>query len=153
MRRSNSPGPIAGVPLNIICSMKWETPVSPGLSLRDPTRKNVYRATLGMLWSSTSRTLRPFANVLTLTSSFLKAAGRDRDRAAKAATRSQARFLIRAPPPIIALIIPLSGAEGCRRRQHGAGRWGGGDAEGGVDPPRKGERRGYPEAPLDGAGA
>ncbi len=35
------PGPRLCVPLNIMCSMKWDTPVSPGRSLREPTRKNV----------------------------------------------------------------------------------------------------------------
>ena len=46
---SNILGPYFLAPLNIMCSKKWETPVAPGRSLREPILKKRYIATLGML--------------------------------------------------------------------------------------------------------
>src|SRR5438093_6843865 len=61
--RSYSLGGTCFDPLNIMCSKKWEMPVIPGASLRDPTRYHCQKVMVGTLWSSCVRTTRPFGSV------------------------------------------------------------------------------------------
>jgi hypothetical protein len=63
MVRSNSPGGYFFDPRNIMCSKKCESPVIPGRSFREPTRKNVYIARFGIEWSGQSTTRMPLASV------------------------------------------------------------------------------------------
>src|SRR6266571_7123935 len=61
--RSYSLGGTCFDPLNIMCSKKWEMPVMPGASLREPTRYHCQNVMVGTLWSSWVRTIRPFGSV------------------------------------------------------------------------------------------
>jgi hypothetical protein len=58
--RSSVPAGNWGVPLNIMCSTQWETPVCPVRSLRLPTRYSTRQLTIGAVWIGLSRTVRPF---------------------------------------------------------------------------------------------
>ena len=49
MIRSYSLGATFFEPLNIMCSKKWEIPVIPGASLRDPTLNHCQKVTAGTL--------------------------------------------------------------------------------------------------------
>ena len=62
-------GPIVGVPLNIMCSSMWASPVRPVISLREPTLYHTWMVTTGAFDSSTIKTLRPFAKVVSNTRS------------------------------------------------------------------------------------
>ncbi|MCY1229693.1 hypothetical protein D9M72_420690 [compost metagenome] len=58
----NSPTPTLGVPLNIMCSSMWATPVVPLTSSMPPTRYQIWCATVGARWSSLTISRRPLAS-------------------------------------------------------------------------------------------
>ena len=64
-----SSGPCAFVPLNIMCSSMWLRPVTPGVSLREPTRYQTCTTVTGALWSSRSSILSPLSSVRSTTCS------------------------------------------------------------------------------------
>src|SRR5262245_1685748 len=59
MMRSYSLGGTFFEPLTIRCSKKWEIPVIPSVSLREPTRYHCQKVTAGTLWSSWNSTTSP----------------------------------------------------------------------------------------------
>src|SRR6476620_11833947 len=50
-----------------MCSKRWANPVRPGASFLEPTWYQALLATIGVEWSSCSRTVRPFFNLYSLT--------------------------------------------------------------------------------------
>ncbi len=71
--RANWPRPWAGVPLNIMCSRKCAMPVAPRASLREPTRYQTWKDTIGLRWSSSSSTRSPLSSVSATTPSAAQA--------------------------------------------------------------------------------
>jgi hypothetical protein len=53
-------------PLNIMCSNKWAKPVRPFFSFFEPTWYQISQCTIGVEWSSSRTTLRPFGSVVIL---------------------------------------------------------------------------------------
>src|SRR5207247_8521366 len=63
MCRVSMPLGWVGVPLNSICSTQCEIPVSPGISLRLPTRYHTQNVATGTVRCSASRISRPLSSV------------------------------------------------------------------------------------------
>src|SRR5574341_225220 len=49
-----------------MCSRRWETPVMPVCSLREPTRYQTLKLTTGAPWTSLVRTRRPFGRTVSV---------------------------------------------------------------------------------------
>ena len=61
-RLENSPGATVAVPLNIMCSRTWATPVRPLTSSMEPARYQTMCATVGARRSGLTSTFMPLAN-------------------------------------------------------------------------------------------
>src|SRR5262245_45717371 len=70
-----SPSRYCCVPLNIMCSRRWDTPVIPVCSFRDPTRYQTLKLTTGAFRTSFTRTVRPFGSTVSWTPAVGVAAG------------------------------------------------------------------------------
>src|SRR5262249_39701387 len=58
-----------------MCSRKWDLPVWPSSSFRDPTRYQIMLVTIGDVWTSLVRTTKPLGSTVRRTSSVAKAEG------------------------------------------------------------------------------
>ena len=66
-RRENSPGASLSVPLNIMCSNTWATPLLPSTSSIEPTRTHSMCTAVGARRSGLTITVRPLASLNWLT--------------------------------------------------------------------------------------
>src|SRR5207237_10900983 len=67
------------VQLNSTSSRKWDLPVWPSSSLREPTRYQIIDVTLGEVWTSFVRTPKPLSRTVRPTSSVANAEGISRE--------------------------------------------------------------------------
>ena len=67
--------PMVSVPLNIMCSKRWEIPVMPVISLAEPTRAKIAPMMVGASCLSTIRTCMPLSSQYSLASMFWAATG------------------------------------------------------------------------------
>ena len=66
-RRENSPGCSLSVPLNIMCSSTWATPLAPSTSSIEPTRTHSMCTAVGARRSGLTMTVRPLSSLNWLT--------------------------------------------------------------------------------------
>ena len=87
--RGISPSRYCLVPLKSMCSSRWETPVIPVCSLRDPARYQTLKLTTGAFRTSLTRRVRPFGSTVSWTPAVRAEAGGSAARAAPPAVASR----------------------------------------------------------------